>query len=199
MQTAEADLVADAQRGDVRAFNLLVERYQTRLYGLSYRLLNDADAAADATQDTFITAFRKLKSFRGGSFQAWLLRIGTNLCYDRLRAQKRHPQSSLEAFDPDADDQPRQFADPTEAPEDRAARTELAHEIQRSLAALPAEQRLVVVMSDVQGYSYDEIADATGWPLGSVKSRLSRGRSALREILRQGELLPDHYRLQDDG
>ncbi len=195
MQTDEAALIVDAQRGDVRAFNLLVERYQSRLYSLSYRVLNDHEAAADVTQETFISAFRKLKSFRGGSLSAWLLRIATNGCYDYLRTRKRKPQISLDAFDPDSDAQPRQFTDRGEALDERALRAELGEAIQRGLAELPDDQRLVVVLSDVQGLSYEEMAQVTGWPLGSVKSRLSRGRAALRDILRRGELLPEQYRL----
>ncbi|GAC1359892.1 MAG: sigma-70 family RNA polymerase sigma factor [Herpetosiphon sp.] len=186
-------MVALAQNGDVRSFNLLVERYQTIVYNVSYRLLSDRDAAADAAQDTFIAAFRKLQSFRGGSFQAWLLRIATNNCYDQLRAGKRHPQTSLDAT-AGADDPPRQFTDPGEAPDEHALRMELATAIQQALARLSYEHRLVVILSDVQGLHYEEIAAATGWPLGSVKSRLSRARSSLRLLLDQAELLPDHYR-----
>ncbi len=195
MQTDETQLVAAAQRGDVEAFNVLVERHQTRVFSLCYRLLGDRDAAADVAQDVFVIAFRKLDTFRGGSLMAWLLRIATNASYDDLRARQRHPQTSLDAFDPESDAQPRQFTDDSEAPDERIARTELAEELQRALTELPDEQRIAVVMCDVQGFSYDEIAAATGWPLGSVKSRISRARLALRDILRRGELLPDRYRL----
>lgn len=195
MLSDEPELIERSQRGEIQAFNLLVERYQNRLYGLSYRMLGDADAAADATQDAFLSAYRNIRRFRGGSFVAWLLRIATNTCYDQLRARKRRPQTSLEAFDPDADEAPRQFTDPGESPDERTLRDELAREIQQRLDALPDDQRLVVIMSDIQGYSYDEISVATGWPLGTVKSRLSRGRTHLREALRAGELLPTHYRL----
>ena len=195
MAADEPDLIARSQDGDVQAFNLLVERYQNRLYGLSYRMLNDADAAADATQDSFLSAFRNIRRYRGGSFVAWLLRIATNTCYDQLRARKRRPQTSLDAFDPEVDDAPRQFTDPGEAPDERTVRDELAREIERQLQTLPDDQRLAVVLSDIQGYSYDEISTVTGWPLGTVKSRLSRGRMHLRDALRAGELLPAHYRL----
>jgi RNA polymerase sigma-70 factor (ECF subfamily) len=195
MAADEPDLIARSQDGDVQAFNLLVERYQNRLYGLSYRMLNDADAASDATQDSFVSAFRNIRRYRGGSFLAWLLRITTNTCYDQLRARKRRPQVSLDAFDSEADEVPRQFTDPGEAPDDRSVRDELGRELERQLQLLPDDQRLVVVLSDIQGYSYDEIANVTGWPLGTVKSRLSRGRMHLRDALRAGELLPAHYRL----
>ena len=195
MAADEPDLIARSQDGDVQAFNLLVERYQNRLYGLSYRMLNDADAAADATQDSFLSAFRNIRRYRGGSFVAWLLRIATNTCYDQLRARKRRPQTSLDAFDPELDDTPRQFTDLGEAPDERTMRDELAREIERQLQTLPDDQRLAVVLSDIQGYSYEEISTATGWPLGTVKSRLSRGRMHLRDALRAGELLPAQYRL----
>ncbi len=194
----EADLIGRSQAGEVQAFNLLVERYQSRLYGLSYRMLGDADAAADVTQDAFLSAYRNIGRYRGGSFVAWLLRIATNACYDQLRARKRRPQTSLDAFDHDGDDVVPQFTDPGEPPDERTLRDELAREIERQLHELPDDQRLAIILSDIQGYGYDEIAAVTGWPLGTVKSRLSRGRTHLRDALRSGELLPAQYRL-DSG
>lgn len=199
MATDEAQLITDSQRGDVRAFNLLVERYQVRLYNLCYRMLSDPDAAADVTQDAFMSAFRNIKRYRGGSFAAWLLRIAQNGCYDYLRARKRRPTTSIDALIADEEDHaPRQFEDQGEGPDDRSLRNELADEIQRSLDALDPDQRVVVIMSDIQGLNYDEISAATGWPLGTVKSRLSRGRAQLRAVLRQGELLPARYRQEHE-
>ncbi len=195
MASDETDLITRSQSGDVQAFNMLVERYQNRIYGLAYRMLGDADSAADAAQDTFLSAYKNIKRYRGGSFGGWLLRIATNTCYDQLRVRKRRPQTSLDEFDQDSEDAPRQFTDPGEAPDDRTMRDELARELERQIQALPDDQRIVVVMSDVQGYSYDEIVAATGWPLGTVKSRLSRARVQLRSVLRAGELLPQQYRL----
>jgi RNA polymerase sigma factor (sigma-70 family) len=195
MVSDEPDLISRSQRGDVQAFNLLVERYQNRIYGLAYRMLGDADSAADAAQDTFLSAYRNIRRYRGGSFGGWLLRIATNTCYDQLRVRKRRPQTSLDEFDQDTDDMPRQFTDPSEPPDERTLRDELAHELERQIQALPDDQRLVIILSDVQGHSYDEIVAATGWPLGTVKSRLSRARMHLRDVLRAGELLPQQYRL----
>jgi RNA polymerase sigma factor (sigma-70 family) len=194
----ETDLIARSQAGEVEAFNLLVERYQNRLYALSYRMLGDADSAADATQDAFLSAFRNIRRYRGGSFAAWLLRIATNACYDQLRVRKRRPQTSLDAFDHETDEVAPQFTDPGEPPDERTLRDELAREIERRLQELPDDQRLAIILSDIQGYGYDEIAAATGWPLGTVKSRLSRGRTHLRDALRAGELLPAQYRLDSD-
>src|SRR5919205_1265116 len=138
MVNEEQRLVAAAQRGDVESFNALVRLYEGRVYNLSYRMLGDPDSAADAAQDAFLSAFRNLRSFRGGSFRSWLLRIATNTCYDVLRARKRRPTTSLDIdADGDEDSSPLQIADTAEAPDDFALRRELAAAIQRGLADLP--------------------------------------------------------------
>ncbi len=192
----EKALIAAAQRGEVPAFNQLVLTYQSMVYNLAYRILGDADAAADASQDTFISAFRAIKKFRGGSFKAWLLRIATNACYDQLRYKQRRPTSSLEALLVETD-HPSSFTDSAEGPEDYALRQELGQVIQAGLNTLPSDQRIALVLSDVQGFSYQEIAEITRSSLGTVKSRLSRGRAKLRDyLLEQGELLPARYRLK---
>src|SRR6266702_1648927 len=144
MADEERRLVEVAQRGDAESFNALVRLYEGRVYNLCYRMLGDPDSAADAAQDAFLAAFRNLRSFRGGSFRSWMLRIATNTCYDILRARKRRPTVSL---DIDAEDElassPLQIADPAESPVDFALRRELAAAIQDGLTALPDEQRIV--------------------------------------------------------
>lgn len=198
MANEEQRLVEAGQRGDVEAFNQLVRLYEGRVYNLCYRMLGDADAAADVTQDSFISAYRNLQKFRGGVFRSWLLRIATNACYDALRARKRRPTVSIEAGQEGDDDGPAfDIPDPSESPDDAALRRELAAAIQRGIAELPEEQRAVVILSDLQGLAYDEIALVTNTNLGTVKSRLSRGRARLREILRAGELLPSKFRHDD--
>jgi RNA polymerase sigma factor (sigma-70 family) len=193
----EKALIANAQQGEIPAFNQLVLTYQSMVYNLAYRILGDADAAADASQDTFISAFRAIKKFRGGSFKAWLLRIATNTCYDQLRYKQRRPTSSLEALLVETDHSS-SFTDPAEGPEDYTLRQELGQVIQAGLATLPSDQRIALVLSDVQGLSYQEVAEVTRSSLGTVKSRLSRGRAKLRDyLLEQGELLPARYRLRD--
>lgn len=194
MSSDEHQLISDSQRGDVYAFNRLVERYQGRIYALCARMLSDNEAAADATQDTFLSAYRSITRYRGGSFAAWITRIATNACYDQLRVRQRKPSTSMDAL-LDDEDTPQQFEHAGETPGDHALRRELAREIERGLQQLEHDQRLVIVLSDIQGMNYDEIAQATGWPLGTVKSRLSRGRAQLRDLLRNGELLPQRYRL----
>ncbi len=197
MADVEQNLITASQRGDVESFNQLVRLYEGRIYNLCYRLLNDADAAADAAQDTFIAAFRKIGSFRGGSFKSWVFRIATNNCYDVLRARKRRPSASLNAM---LDDEERSFEPPDqgESPDDFAQRRELSSAIQRALALLPEDQRTVVVLCDVQGMAYGEIAEIVGANLGTVKSRLSRGRARMREVLQAEELLPVRYRHENE-
>ena len=199
MADEERRLVEVAQRGDVESFNELVRLFEGRVYTLCYRMLGDAESAADAAQDAFFSAFRNLKSFRGGSFRSWMLRIATNTCYDVLRVRKRRPSVSL---DIDADDEsassPLQIADSAESPDDFAQRRELAAAIQQGLTELPDEQRIVLILSDIQGLAYEEIAQITNSNLGTVKSRLSRGRARLREVLKAGELLPTRYRHESE-
>jgi RNA polymerase sigma factor (sigma-70 family) len=195
MADEERRLVEVAQRGDVESFNELVRLFEGRVYNLCYRMLGDADSAADAAQDAFLSAFRNLRSFRGGSFRSWILRIATNACYDVLRARKRRPSVSLDIeADDESDSSPLQIADTAESPDDFAQRRELAAAIQAGLTVLPDEQRIVLILSDIQGLAYDEIAQITNSNLGTVKSRLSRGRARLREVLKAGELLPTRYR-----
>jgi len=200
----EPALILDAQRGDLNAFNRLVLDYQTSVYNLACRIMGESDSAADATQEAFISAYKNLRSYRGGSFKAWLMRIVTNACYDELRRRKRRPVTSLEALSvvdegPDAEAEAALIAK-DESPEDRVQRRELAREIQNCLNHLPEEMRVVVVMSDVMGMDYAAIAESVGTALGTVKSRLSRARTRLRDCLRQNvrELLPAAYRLEEE-
>jgi len=195
MAEEERRLLEAARRGEVESFNALVRLYEGRIYNLCYRMLGDPDSAADAAQDAFLSAFRNLRSFRGGSFRSWMLRIATNTCYDVLRARKRRPTTSLDIeSDGEDDSSPLQIADSAESPDDFVLRRELAAAIQSGLASLPEEQRLILILSDIQGLAYEEIAEITNTNLGTVKSRLSRGRARLRDVLKAGELLPARYR-----
>jgi RNA polymerase sigma factor (sigma-70 family) len=192
-------VVAAAQRGELAAFNQLVTRHEQRVYNLAYRMLNDAEAAADATQDAFFQAYRALAQYRGGSFKSWLLRIASNICYDRLRSRNRRPSTSLDAMIEEAEKVGGAdlglLEDPQSDPLDFATRRELARELAQALQSLPDEQRVVVILSDVQGMSYDEIVYITGASLGTVKSRISRGRLKIREYLHKSkELLPGDLR-----
>jgi RNA polymerase sigma-70 factor, ECF subfamily len=197
----EAALISAAQKGDLDAFNALVLSYQHQVYNLACRIMGDSASASDATQEAFISAWRHIGGFRGGSYKSWLLRIVTNACYDELRRVRRRPSSSLESLyvedpTPDADLPPSQL----ESPEAFTQRRELNRAIQAGIVKLPPDQRSVLVLSDVQGMSYEEIAEVTGVNLGTVKSRLSRARARLRDLLMENrELVPSEYRLQSEG
>jgi len=197
----EPTLIQEAQHGDLNAFNSLVLAYQDAVYNTALRILGDEDLAADASQDAFISAFRAINSYRGGSFKAWLLRTVTNACYDELRRKKRRPTTPLEPETDDGEDveSPRWLADPSASPEEQLDQAELEHAIQHCLNALPAEFRTVVVLADVQGLDYTEVARASRVPLGTIKSRLARARLRLRECLQAfGELLPSMFRLEEE-
>lgn len=198
----EAALINDAQHGDLEAFNRLVLAYQDALYNTALRILGEADQASDATQEAFISAFRSLNSYRGGSFKAWLLRTVTNACYDELRRQKRRPTTPLEPENDDDEEieSPRWLADSSMSPEEKFDAAELEHALQHCLNALPTDFRAVVVLADIQGLDYTEIATTIRSPLGTIKSRLARARLRLRECLQDfWELLPAAFRLDSDN
>lgn len=195
----EAALIAAAQKGHLPSFNQLILHYQSLAYNVAYRVMGDNELAADATQDAFIKAFQRLDQYRGGSFKAWLLRIVTNTCYDVLRARRRRPTVPLESDDDENDPEyDSRLIDNAERPDVFVMRQELAAVIQVAIGELPADQRTTLVLADIEGMDYQEIADTMGTALGTVKSRLSRARAKLRDmLLEHQELLPSQYRLGD--
>ena len=198
----EPALIKAAQDGDLDAFNTLVLAYQDVVYNTALRILNDEDLAADASQEAFLSAFRAMNSYRGGSFRAWLLRTVTNACYDELRRKKRRPTTPIEPETEAGEDMesPRWLADPNASPEQKLDQAELEHAIQHCLENLPTDFRMVVVLADIQGLDYSEVALAVKSPIGTIRSRLARARSRLRECL-QGfrELLPVAFRLEEES
>ena len=190
----ENQTVERALYGDLSAFNQLVVTYQRLAFSVAYRMLQDEDAAADAIQDSFIKAYRALHTFRGGVFKSWLLRIVVNTCYDVLRTRQRYPADSIDE-EPGEDEYARQLVDDTESPHDYAERMEVSELIEHGIRSLPADQRLALVLCDVHGYAYEEIAEITGAAMGTVKSRISRARARLRDfLLQKPELLPSGLR-----
>lgn len=198
----EVALIQMSRQGDLDSFNRLVLAYQDLVFSQAYRLLGESNLAEDASQEAFISAYRNIHTYRGGSFKAWLLRIVTNTSYDELRRQKRRPTTPLEPLDADDEEveSPRWLADPGESPEENAERAELGRALQRCLNELPDDFRSVVVLVDVQGLDYSEASQAMGKPLGTVKSRLARARLRLKDCL-QGfwELLPASFRLVEES
>jgi RNA polymerase sigma-70 factor, ECF subfamily len=197
------DQLKAARRGETAAFNALVHTYQRQVYNVCYRTLGNAEDAADATQDALLSAFRGIKAFNGpaSGLRSWLLRIAVNTCYDQLRRRQRRPADSLDALDEtrgDAVSAAERVPDPRPGPEQHSLGSETARHIQESIDRLPPDQRLTVVLCDVQGLSYDEAAEVMSIELGTVKSRLSRARATLRALLiEKGELPARAARLQE--
>jgi RNA polymerase sigma-70 factor (ECF subfamily) len=162
--------------GDRESFGALVERHERRVYNLAFRMLGNTEDARDTSQDVFLTCLRKLSGFRGASsFTTWLHRITVNACYDALRKRGREYLVG---------DDEAGYSEPPSPPSDLAEDAALSVDIQRALLRVPHEFRVVLVMHDVQGVPYEEIAAALGAPVGTVKSRLHRGRVALARALR---------------
>jgi RNA polymerase sigma factor (sigma-70 family) len=195
----EAALVQRAQKGNLDAFNALILHYQTQVYNLTWHLLHDGAAADDATQEAFISAYKGLAKFRGGSFRSWLLRIAANACYDELRRRKRRPTVSWEDFGDMDDEANPHLANGGALPEQTVQQQELRALLERTLAKLPEEQRMVIVLVDRMGLAYQEVADTLNIRLGTVKSRLARARTQMQQLLQEeGELLPHRYRLNSE-
>jgi len=192
----EATLIERSRGGDLEAFNALVAAYQDQVYNLCLRMLGSQQPAEDVTQETFISAYRNVAHMRGPSVKSWLLRIAANACIDELRRRQRHPQLSLDSRrDDDETDSSFDVPDSAPGPEQVAVRVELRQALEAELLELPVDQRLAVVLCDIEGLAYEEIAFAMGTSVGTVKSRISRGRSRLRSALRaKPELFGDLIR-----
>ncbi|HHW86664.1 MAG TPA: sigma-70 family RNA polymerase sigma factor [Chloroflexi bacterium] len=196
--SGEEQIIARAAAGDLTAFNQLVVAYQNLAYSVAYRTLQDDAAAADVVQESFIKAYRGIAAFQGGSFKSWIIRIVANTCYDLLRSRQRKLTDSLDDL-ADNDDYAPHLIDPADTPQAHVERMELSALIERSFQALPPDQRLVLTLCDVHGYAYDEIAEMTGAPMGTIKSRINRARARVRDYLLQyPELLPPAFRPMDE-
>lgn len=198
----DGELIARAQDSNLDAFNQLVTRHQNAVYSVALRYMRAPDLADDVTQDTFLRAYRSIETFHndnGVGFRSWLLRIASNRALDVLRSQKRRPADSLDAA-MDDEDSSWSPEDPSETPPQFAERGDLAQHLEWALGRISPDQRIVVILSDIQGHSYDEIAEITGIAPGTVKSRLHRARARLRKILQDsGELSSASHRLEIDG
>jgi RNA polymerase sigma-70 factor (ECF subfamily) len=185
---SDANLVARSREGDLPSFERLVSRYQNKIMGYSARMLSDHDEAEDVAQEVFIKAYRSLESFRGeSSFSTWLYRIATNLCIDRMRKKKRSPQQAYsldEPIDKDEDKGGREVPDYSAEPTRAVEREELRLRVREMVAEMPEKLRAVLVMCDMQGMAYEDIAKVLDVPIGTVKSRLFHARADLGRRLR---------------
>jgi RNA polymerase sigma-70 factor (ECF subfamily) len=192
VQIDELPLIRSAQRGDLDAFNQLLPAYQDFLFRIALNILADEDAAADATQEALISAFRNIRSFRGSVLRSWLTRMVINSCYDQLRRQHRHPTLPLDhmdEFDHEMDAAP-WLADGAPLPEDQVQDRELQRQLHAGLQSLAPAYRSAAILVDIEGLSYEEAADVLRIPVGTVKSRLARARMALRGFLSREAAVP---------
>jgi RNA polymerase sigma-70 factor (ECF subfamily) len=180
VQRRDLILLEQARTGDLNAFNDLVLCYQDLLYALVVRMVPDRDQASDAVQEAFFSAFRNMGSFRGGSVRSWLSRIAINAAMDAQRLKKRRPADPYPELEDDSWQPPANEADD---PVTTSLRSERHRALNAALARITDDQRAAIVLFDIEGYDYAEIANMTGVSLGTVKSRIHRGRLALRDRL----------------
>lgn len=188
----EAQIVQRVLQGDVNAFEKLVLEYEKSVYAITQRMTGNAEDAADMTQETFIKAYNSLSSFRGDSkFSVWLYRIATNVCLDFLRSRSRKPTVSLSVEDDDGEEVELDIADESQSPERLLERGLTRDAVRRGLNALSPEYRQILLLREIQGLSYEEIADVLTLEVGTVKSRIFRARKRLCAFLLADGNIPD--------
>ena len=185
-------IVQQVLEGNTNAFEELVLEYEKKVYNVALRILGNSEDAADMTQEAFIKAFNSLSGFRGDSkFSVWLTRIVSNLCLDFLRSRSRRPTVSLSVEDDEGDDVQLDIADVSQSPELLLERSLTRESVRRGLKVLPEDYREILLLREIQGLSYDEIAEALNIEVGTVKSRIFRGRKKLCDYLIKDGNIPD--------
>lgn len=196
----ETNLIERCKNGDLEAFGELVSKYEKQVYNIAYRFMGNYDDASDLAQEAFVRAFRAISGFRGdASFKTWMYHIVANVCRDELRRRKRQPVVSLDTpIITDDGEINREQEDWTLAPERIYENKEFQETIQQLLNELIPEYRQVLVLREIQGFTYEEIASTLECSLGTVKSRINRARKALRDqIVAHRELFEGFSRLVD--
>ena len=179
----ENEIIRSVLRGNVNDFEKLVTAYEKNVYNIALKMVGDPDDAADMTQETFIKAYRALSGFRGDSkFSSWLYRIASNVCLDFLRSRSRHPQVSLSTVDED-DRATFELPDMRQNPEEQLMKKLGMEAVRRGLEQLPEQQRQILVLRELGGLSYAELAQTLGLEEGTVKSRIFRARKRLCALL----------------
>ncbi len=188
----EAQVVRKVLQGDVNAFEKLVTEYEKSVYAIALRMTGNSEDAADMTQETFLKAYNSLQSFRGDSkFSVWLYRIASNVCLDFLRSRSRKPTLSLSVEDDEGEEVELDIADESQSPELLLERGLTRDAVRRGLQALPPDYRQILLLREIQGLSYEEIADALRIEVGTVKSRIFRARKRLCTFLIEDGNIPD--------
>jgi RNA polymerase sigma-70 factor (ECF subfamily) len=186
MSRTEKHLLEKAKNGDVEAFESLVESYQKKAFNIAYRMIGNYDDASDLTQEAFIRIYKSISNFKEqSSLSTWIYRIITNVCLDELRRRKNRNIVSIdEGIKLDDSEVKRQIESGAPTPEEMAERNEMKKVVAEAIKTLSDEHRTVILLRDIQGFSYEEIARIVECPEGTVKSRINRARQALKDILK---------------
>ena len=186
---SEKELVIMLKKGDRSAFNQLIDQYQTKVYNIAIGMLSDPEDALDASQEVFINVYKGISSFKeNSSLSTWIYRVCANVCKDFLRKRMRRANViSLDAGD--NEDEPLEIPDDAHTPEQISEKTELQHLVRKAMDSLSSEYKEVLVLCDIEGLSYDEIAQILKCPVGTIKSRINRARQALRKKISENREL----------
>lgn len=180
-------LIEKSQKGDVSSFEKLIDKYQVVAYNIAYRMVGNKDDAYDITQEALIKVYKSIKKFKGNSsFSTWLYRIVTNTCIDAIRKQKKVKTYSIDKpIETSEGSFTRELCDEKNKPEDIYERKETKEKVQEAIKKLPEQYRIVIILRDIQSFTYEEISESIDCPLGTVKSRINRGRILLKDILQK--------------
>lgn len=183
----ENRLIKKAQKGDSKAFEELMEEHFKKIYNIAYRMTNNPDDASDMTQEVMIKLFRNIGSFKGNSkFSTWVYRVATNTCLDELKKSRRHSHTSLNAeIDTGEGELTVEVEDTSPTPEQATETKELRDMVAQAIVKLSPEHRTVIVLRDIRGFSYEEIAEILKCGAGTVKSRINRARASLKKVLQK--------------
>jgi RNA polymerase sigma-70 factor (ECF subfamily) len=188
----EREIIEKCRSGDKNAFEILVKHYEKKVYNMTYRMLGNKEDALDVSQEVFIKIYKSIRSFKGeSSFSTWLYRLVTNTCLDEIRKRKGKKLYSIDKpVETEFGEVNRDLIDDSNGPEEQACKMEIQEIVQKAICQLPEEQRIIIILRDIQGFSYKEMAEILQCSMGTVKSRLNRGRLALKGILESsGNLL----------
>lgn len=190
-------LLHKAKNGDIYAFEDLISKYEKKVYNTVLRIIRDKEAAKDISQEVFIKVYKSLKNFNEKSkFSTWLYRIAVNTSIDELRKNKnRYNNISLDNPDPEHGNTRQaefEISGSKDTPEEKLIKKEKIKELYKAINMLQEDQRILILLRDIQGLSYDEISDVTGIKIGTVKSKLNRARNALKELILQSELFSNN-------
>lgn len=192
----EQQLIIDARKGDVAAFEALIGEHQKRIFSIAFRMAGNPEDAADMAQEVLIKIFKNLGKFQGNSkFSTWVYRVATNTCLDELKKLRRHTAYSLDQeLETEEGSVAAELADEAPTPEESAERRDLQRAVSEAIGMLSEDHKKAILLRDMQGFSYEEIANILQCSVGTVKSRINRARAQLKKILiKNGELFEDDF------